>query len=516
MSIERKPLTKKSSIVLISKAPSPDGKLDSPEKPGVFNAKLPTLGIPPVAAALDKAGFKNLHCIDTEFNPKGLVTKGNWKTIEEASLMMTTNISVNEPPTEELIRRARIKNPDLIVIRGGFPVTARDEEAVRNGTADIVVRLEGYVTAVETVEALINNGNVNGVKGTTHKAGGDIVREEDRPLLTVEELTKQPKHIYDPNVLKFRNYDTYMTSIGCPYNCNFCNVTDFYRGTYRRLPNEVIKNDLRDILKREPGKPVFLIDDNLFVDKKETKTLLKEMIAENLILPEGSMAQVRESAGADPEFLYLLRKAGVSILNVGIESINDDSLIEMNKGTTSTNIMRNIKNMREAGFWLHGMFIVGFDADTKDTTRELLDWAKLNVHSAQFFPPIPLPGTLDTLNKELEGRILSKKYNLYDGTYVLLRPKNFTPWELQQTILDMYHEFYSFTRLGSLRSDALVKVDQKHSANEIFNKDEVKKMLSRDQRLRIYANYVLTRMSMDSTRREYYKGLKNWKPGQTI
>lgn len=514
MSIERKPITKDSPMVLISKAASPDGKLYTPKEPGVFHATLPTLGTPPVAAALDKAGFKNLISIDTECNPKGLVTTRNWIDIEKARVMWTTNISVNEPPTEELIREAKLRNPDLIVIRGGFPVTAKDGEAIHNGTADIVIRGEGYITPVEVMESLISNGNVKGVAGATHKMGKDIVRENDRRLITVEEWVNQPDPIYDPNVLRSRNYDTFITSIGCPYNCNFCNVTDFYGGTYRRLPNENIKEGLRKILKREPKKPVFLVDDNLFVNKQATKDLLKEMITENLTLPEGSMAQVRESAGADPEFLYLLRKAGVSILNVGIESINDKVLEEMNKGTTSANIKKNIKNMREAGFWIHGMFIFGFDNDTKETARELLDWAKVNVHSAQFFPPIPLPGTPDTLAKEMEGRILSKKYNLYDGTYVLIRPKNLTPWELQETIENMFKEFYSFTRLGSLRSDALAKIDQKHSTNEIFNRDEVKRMLARDQRLRIYANYVLARMAMIPARKEYYKFLKNRKPGE--
>jgi hypothetical protein len=57
MPIETKLLTKNSSIVLISKACSPDGRLDSPKEPGVFAATLPTLGTPPIAAALDRGRF---------------------------------------------------------------------------------------------------------------------------------------------------------------------------------------------------------------------------------------------------------------------------------------------------------------------------------------------------------------------------------------------------------------------------------------------------------------------------
>lgn len=513
---ERKPIVKSSPIVLISKAPSPDGKLDSPRGPGVLeSAKLLTLGIPPVHAALVEAGFTNVQSIDTQYNSRGLLTRGNWRDIKNADVVMTTNITRTAPPTLELVQKTRLINPKSTIFMGGFHASTNDEEGIRAG-ADVIVRGEGFVTPAIAMESLISNGNVDGVKGTTHKKGNDIVREEPRPLLTVEELAKLPRSIYASNVLKSRDYDTYFTSLGCPFDCNFCCVTGFYKGTYRRLPNEIILGGLRDTLQRTPQKGVFLIDDNLFVNKKETKSLFREMINQGIILPPGSMAQVRESAGEDPEFLDLAYKAGVRILFVGIESINDQALIEMGKKTTSANIKQNITNMRRAGFWIHGMFIFGFDADTRERGKELLDWAKSNVHSAQFFPPIPLPGTDDTIKKEQEGRILSKKYHLYDGTYVLSQPKNFTPWELQQFVDDMSREFYRPDGLIYYKDDALPRIDARDSSNNTLNKQAIKTMLIRDAKIRTYANWVAFRMSMDSTRKEYYKALQNWKPGQQI
>lgn len=520
MSIERRPLTKDSPIVLISKASSPDGKMGTPTGVGVLEkAKLPTLGIPPVHAALVEAGFKNVQSIDTQYNPGGLLTEGNWETIRGAYVVMTTNITRTAPPTLELVRRTSLTNPKATIFMGGLHVsaenTANDIDGIQAG-ADVIVRGEGYRTPVIALENLISNGSVEGVKGTTHRKGHDVIREDPRPLLTKEELAKLPKPIYDPNMLKFRDRDTYATSLGCPFSCNFCSVTDFYRGTYRRLPNDVIINDLRDILQREPKRDVFLIDDNLFVNKQATKALFREMINQGVILPVGSMAQVRESAGADPEFLDLAYRVGIRMFFVGIESINDAALVEMNKGTTSADIKENIAQMRKAGFWVHGMFMVGFDADTKGTARELLDWAKRNVHSAQFFPPIPLPGTEDTIQKRKEGRVLSEKYHLYEGTYVLLQPKNFTPWELQQTLENMYKEFYGLGGLNYIRGNALPKIDSKDSQNGTLSKQEIKRMLKMDAKFRVYANWVLHRMSMDPTRREYYKALRDWKPGQQI
>lgn len=519
MSIERKPLTKNSAIVLVSKAPSPDGRLGTRTGSGVLEKyKLPTLGIPPIHAALVRAGFKNVESIDTQFNYGGMLTADDWQRIENADVLMTTSITRNAPPISELIREKRHMSPKGTIFMGGFHVSAEkaliDTLSVQAG-ADVVVRGEGYRTVVEAMEKLINDGNVDGVKGTTHRKSHEIIREDRRPLLTIDELMNLPEYIYDPRVLTERDRDTIATSFGCPYSCNFCSVTDFYEGKYRRLPNNVIINSFKEILKRQPEKPIFIIDDNFFVNKEATKSLLKDMIDSGITLPYGSMIQVRESAGADLEFLQLARKAGITTLNVGIESINDAALVEMNKGTTSENIKKNIVNMRRAGFHVHGMFIVGLDADTKDSLRELLDWAKENVHTAQFFPTTPLPGTEDTLEKEKEGRILSRKYYLYDGTNVLIRPKNFAPWELQQIVIDMYNEFYSFKRLGYLNEDALPKKDSKYSYANL-PKDIVGKMLATDAKVRAYANWTIKNILNEPARKEYFKALKNWKPGQTI
>lgn len=81
------------------------------------------------------------------------------------------------------------------------------------------------------------------------------------------------------------------------------------------------------------------------------------------------------------------------------------------------------------------MMMLGGDGDTPKTLKETLTWANQNLDSVQLFSPIPIPGTPFYNKMEEEGRILTKKWYLYDGTHVVVRPENFTPYELQKQFM---------------------------------------------------------------------------------
>ena len=89
------------------------------------------------------------------------------------------------------------------------------------------------------------------------------------------------------------------------------------------------------------------------------------------------------------------------------------------------------------------MMIFGLDGDTKEVYKETLSWMNNNLNSMQLFPIVPGKGTRFHKRMEEEKRILSNDWSLYDGHHVLIRPKNFTPYELQNKIIEAYKNFYS-------------------------------------------------------------------------
>lgn len=231
-----------------------------------------------------------------------------------------------------------------------------------------------------------------------------------------------------------------MTSRGCPYNCNFCSVTAMFGRGYR---TRSVEHVMEEIMQYKTGR-VFFADDHFTANIKRSDRLLDMMIEQGFDRPWS--AQVRTEVTQKPELVAKMRKAGCNTVYVGFESVNPQSLIEMNKGQTLEDIKRSIKVFKDRDIMIHGMFMFGSDSDTSDIFETTSDFCSKNgIDYAQYTILTPLPGTELYAKLEKEGRILHKNWEYYDAMHVVFKPKNLTPRELQQGMIDCFSDFYSYT-----------------------------------------------------------------------
>ena len=156
------------------------------------------------------------------------------------------------------------------------------------------------------------------------------------------------------------------------------------------------------------------------------------------------MVQATVNIAENPELLKALREANILGLCLGIESISDSTLKDIGKPYSAEQNIKAVKKLKELGFWIHGMLMPGGDGDTSQTLKETSKWVNKNLDSIQFFPISPNPGTRFYERMEKEKRILSHDFSIYDGNHVLIKPKNFTPYELQKMVNKMFKKFYNF------------------------------------------------------------------------
>ena len=257
-----------------------------------------------------------------------------------------------------------------------------------------------------------------------------------------KDLNKLPRINF--NLLKeSEKMDIYsiMTSRGCPYDCNFCTVTKMFGREYRsQSPQRVID----EISEYKNGK-IFFSDDHFAADIKRTDQILDLMIKNGFNMPWS--VQIRTEVTKKPEFIAKMKKAGCKTVYVGLESINQQSLKEMNKKQSLEDIERTIKVFHDNGIAIHGMFILGNDTDTKDVFKRTSDFSiETGLDYVQYCILTPLPGSKTYSKLETEGRLLHKKWDFYDGMHVVYKPRNMTPNELQRGVLRCYKDFYSFPR----------------------------------------------------------------------
>lgn len=434
-------ITKQSPITLIELPPTLFGKLNGEVSFDIYSKfKMPSRALHVLEGILRYNGWTNTKSINPNFNKKrGILTSEDFKRIFNSDVLLISSITRTSPQSQELARLYKLNNPEGIAIAGGPDPTFRIEDWLRY--TDIIVIGEGEKTLLELMNKLIKNPkNLNSVKGIAFKKRKEVIITKPQELLTSSELSQLPHPFYNKNIRKKITSGVVETSRGCPNNCDFCTVTKVYGRQYRVKSIDYVIEELKRT--KNIGGYLFFSDDNLTAIPNKTVELLKAII-KNGLNKKYSVAQTTIKLADNPELMQALKKANINVLCIGIESINNETLKELGKPYTAEQNKRAIKILKKAGFWIHGMMMLGGEGDTPKSLKETLEWANQNLDSAQFFSIMPAPGTPFYNRMEKEGRILTKKWYLYDGQHVATRPKNFTPYELQKTIFNMYENFYS-------------------------------------------------------------------------
>lgn len=232
-----------------------------------------------------------------------------------------------------------------------------------------------------------------------------------------------------------------VTTRGCPYDCEFCSVTDFYGKKIRHRPISMVVEDVK-----QSGSKLFLIlDDNVTGQPRYSKRLFEALIPLGITW----IGQSSISLAKDQEMLKLCRESGCAMLFFGLESVSPLSLMGMKKSLKS--IKENeeaIKVIQDNGIAFHPSIVLGFDTDTKaifDDTLEFLLRNKIPTTTLNVLTPYP--GTRIYQRFKEEGRIISDDWNHYDHKTVVFQPKYMTPRELAEGYYYVQREFYSFSSL---------------------------------------------------------------------
>jgi len=173
-------------------------------------------------------------------------------------------------------------------------------------------------------------------------------------------------------------YSILQYSRGCPYLCDFCDVTALFGRKPRVKTPEQILAELEAILKNGNPGAILFADDNLIGNKvslkKELLPKLIEWRADNPYAP-GFETQVTINLADDDEMIQLMKEAGFGKLFIGIETTEEDALLLMRKKqNTKRNLLRSVHKLHEKGFIIAGGFILGLDSDTPDTFKKMIDF----------------------------------------------------------------------------------------------------------------------------------------------
>ena len=424
-----------------------DGRLDGRIATDVYSLfRCPGRAVPLLEAVCRRAGYDDIVTLDPQYNRvPGRLDVDDWKRLAGTDVLGLSVITRTANQSFELARRVRALNPRVKILFGGPHPTALPEESLEFG--DVVVAHEGDFTLPPLLERLqddLANPQLSDLPGVVyHGREGEIVRNPDRPYLTSEELSALPFPVYSDRVNRGLTLNVVNTSRGCPYECEFCSVIENFGRGFRFLNDDAAVALVRHTIRMN-GRPIFFGDDIFAANRARTARLLERLLSEGVKMPRW-FAQVRVETAQDRELLRLMKRANCSMVFIGLESINDETLRLFNKHSTLEKNRKAIAAFKEAGIRVHGMFVLGSDADTPETLCETLKFARESrLTTTQFFALTAVPGPPLTRRLAEEKRIFAwGDWQLFDAQHAVVCSKRISPSELQAGIFRISRQFYS-------------------------------------------------------------------------
>jgi len=352
-------------------------------------AAFPPLGLLTVAAMLPQNWERKL----VDLNVKPLADAD----IEWADMIFLSAMNVQEESVRKIIDQCKRKNATIVA---GGPLFTHEYE-----------RFDG-----------IDHFVLNEAEITLPLFLADLEAGQAKPVYKTPEfadVSKTPVPQMELINMKDYLYAIIQFSRGCPYLCDFCDVTTLYGRKPRTKSAEQIIAELELIRKAGETQNVLFADDNLIGNKRILKSeLLPALIDWQYKTNPGLyfITQLTINLADDEEMMHLLLEAKFRNVFIGIETPQEDALkLSLKNQNLKRDILGNIHKLHQEGFTIMGGFIVGFDTDKEDCFKNMVDFIQ------ESGIPIPIvnvlkapPGTALFDRMKRENR-LSRHFTFSEG-----------------------------------------------------------------------------------------------------
>lgn len=342
-------------------------------------AVLPPLGLVTVAAMLPPQ-FQ-VRLVDT--NVQELTNKD----LAWADCVFISAMNIQHESSRQIITRC--KKSGLRVVAGG-PLFTTDHKSFL--TIDHFVLNEAELTLPVFLEDL-DRGN----PGRVYSSDQFV------------DMRQTPVPKWDLLNLKHYANMSVQFSRGCPFQCDFCNVTALLGHRVRTKNSQQIIAELDALYRLGWREDVFFVDDNFIGNKQSLKADLLPALIQWRKNKEGLNFYTEASINLadDGELMKLMIEAGFHSVFIGIETPEKASLLECGKlQNESRNLVEDVKRIQRSGLEVRGGFIVGFDHDQQSVFQKQIDFIQQSgIVTAMIGMLQAIPGTRLYERLKAEGRL---------------------------------------------------------------------------------------------------------------
>ena len=301
--------------------------------------------------------------------------------------MMTTYMFVD---TLEWIRFLKPKL-NIPVVIGGYNLRVYPKESLSHPEIDYGVVEQALETLPQLLAALEGKMELKDVVGLVYKDKGEIKLNPPRPV-DFEQFPSPardllPNDLYAEFPTERKNFTVMVTSLGCPYGCEFCEAG---RTAYNPRSPQTVVREMEECYHAYGVREIDIFDYDFTVDRERTIEICRTIREKGLDI----LWACRSRIDIDRGLLEEMAKAGCGRIYYGIESGSQEILDRVSKGITLDQIRTTVKHTKELGMRALGFFLIGAPTDTKKTVRKTVRFAmELDLDYVQFSKCLAKPLT---------------------------------------------------------------------------------------------------------------------------
>ena len=316
-----------------------------------------------------------------------------------ADYVFVTGMIVQRDSIQEIIESCtRSKVPVII----GGPYATSSYQEIKGATSFVLGEVEDYF---QEVIVDLRRGRLRRLYEPARDPAGNY-RKPD--VSTV----KSPRY----DLLNVQDYSSMSLqfSRGCPFDCEFCDITKLYGRIPRTKTVSQMVEELTVLYGSGWRGAVFLVDDNFIGNKKQARSLLPA-IAEwqkERGYPFSFYTEASVNLAEMPDLMDGMVEAGFNMVFLGLESPNPEALRRVNKGQNIDSsdedyLLKAVRTIQGHGLEVTAGFIVGLDGDGLESFDAQIDFVqRAGIPTAMVGLLTPLKGTKLYDRYLREGRIL--------------------------------------------------------------------------------------------------------------
>jgi len=376
----------------------------------LINITFPTsLGV--LAGYVMPSVVESVEIIDEQIRPiQDEALSSILNALDKPRIIGLSVLTLNCGRAYELAEKIKRFDSDSTVVLGGIHPTVAPEEALAKKGVDVVVRGEGEETFKELISLILGNQSHNHIQGISYREDERIIHNPNRSFIeNLDSIPPFPYHIFEEDLDKYPNFSGIFGSRGCPYNCTFCSSRSISGKRYRYHSVERVISEIKTLVHRYKQESVFLMDDNIAVNKRHFKELCNGIIRERLNEKAFFHGSLRGDNATD-EILDMAFKANFRILYYGLETGSERLMRIVNKGETVATVEDAIKRSARKGFSVGTTIIFGLPTETRRERYQAMKLVRsLPLASVRFNTLTPYPGTPVYDQEFPKGNVLIKR-----------------------------------------------------------------------------------------------------------